>query len=665
MTSPIRLQRLSQFLLKENAPNLFSSSQLLLTFNSHCPSTLLRFYLFNPSAPSHSISSIPQNQDPKNAAVKWNLAIRHASATEPLRALSLFQEILKNTNESTPIYVDPFIYASLIKACNKANAFLVGKSVHGHVIRLGLDSNVNILNSLVCFYLGSVNFLSYAAVLFDSVVGKSVVTVNCMISGHFKRGNLDVGLSLFVKILRGCFGSDLKPNYVSFLILMAGCVEFGGQKIGTVLHCCCSKMGFDRNVEICNVLIDFYAKFGCIFDAATVFRDSSQKDLISWNTMIWGYANNDDYVGALTLFKEMRNTNIGVDRVSFSCLISSCAVKKDLNSGRMMHALAKAAGIECDISVGTALINMYAKCRKLACARKLFDDLPKKNIESWNAIMHAYVENGLAMEALKLFRQIKCRNLELDEVTVLGLIMACRDLGELNHGIYIHSFLQSKDLLRENTCVGNALIDMYAKCGSMIQARAVFDCMTKKDVISWTSLISGYAINGEGVKSLDTFKHMCAQKIAPNFVTFIGLLSACDHAGLVHDGRKLYGLMQDVYGIEPQVEHYGCVINMLARAGRIDEARKFIGEIALEPNSLVRRMLINACSVYGNIGLGLNLVSSITESNTSHDSGDCVISSNIFAVAGRWDDVISQRDLMVKQRSPKVAGKSSLSCLIE
>lgn len=591
--------------------------------------------------------------------------MRHASATNPLKALSLFQEILEYTIESTPIYIDPFIYASLIKACNKAQAFLEGKSVHGHVIRLGLHYNVNILNSLVCFYLGSVNFFSYAAVLFDSVAGKSVVTVNCMIAGHVKRGNLDVGLSLFVRILRGCLGSHVKPNYVSFLILIAGCVEFGGQKNGNALHCCCLKMGFGSNVEICNVLIDFYAKFGYIFDAASVFRGSPQKDLISWNTMIWGYANNGDSVGALTLFKELRGTNIGVDRVSFSCLISSCADQKDLNSGTMMHALAKAVGIECDISVGTALVNMYAKCRKLACAKKLFDDLPKQNIESWNTMMHAYVENGLAMEALKLFDQIKCRNLELDEVTALGLIMACRDLGELSHGIYIHSFLQSRDLLRENTCLGNALIDMYAKCGSMTQARAVFDCMTKKDVITWTSLISGYAINGEGVKSLDTFKRMCAPKIAPNFVTFIGVLSACDHTGLVRDGRKLYGIMQDVYGIEPQIEHYGCVINMLARAGRIDEAQKFIGEIALEPNALVWRMLINACSAYGNISLGLNLVSGITEPNTSHDSGDCVISSNIFAVAGRWDDVISQRNLMVKQRSPKVAGKSLLSCLTE
>ncbi|KZV34699.1 pentatricopeptide repeat-containing protein-like [Dorcoceras hygrometricum] len=438
MISPIRLQRFSQFLLKENIPNLFSSLRLLVNLHSHYPSTLIWFYPFKLSTPPYSTSRIPHNQNPENAAVEWNLTIKHASATNPVKALSLFQEMLGSTNESTTLSVDPFIYASLIKACNKTQA----------------------------------------------------------------------------------------------------CLE----------------------------------------------------------------------------------------------------AKKDLNSGRMMHALAKSFGIECDISVGTALINMYAKCSKLGCARKLFDDLPKQNIESWNAMMHAYVENGLAVEAIKLFDQIKCRNLEPDE---------------------------SKDLLRENTCLGNALIDMYAKCGSMKQAGEVFDCMGKKDVISWTSLISGYAINGEGVKSLDTFEHMCAQKIAPNFVTFIGVLSACDHGGLLHVGRKLYDIMQDAYGIEPQIQHYGSMISMLSRAGRIDEARKFIGEIVLEPNPLVWRMLINACCVHGNINLGLNLLGSLTKTNTSNDSGDRVISSNIFAAAGRWDDVISQRNLMVKQGSLKVAGKSSLSCLTE
>ncbi|KAK6128240.1 hypothetical protein DH2020_038013 [Rehmannia glutinosa] len=542
-----------------------------------------------------------------------------------------------------PFHNDPFIYASLIKACNKAQALLEGKSIHCRVIRLGLDYNVNVLNSLVSFYMGSLDLMRYAAVLFDGISEKSVVTVNCMISGNINRGNLDVALSLFVKMVSGCFGLHVKPNYVTFLILISGCVELGGFRTGNALHCCCCKMGFDCNLEICNVLIDLYAKLGCIFDAASVFRDMPRKDLISWNAMISGE----------------------FDKVSFSCLLSACAAGKDLCLGRMIHARVKANGLEFDVSVGTALINLYARCGKVEYARKLFDEMPKPNIEYWNTMIHAYIENGLAREALNLLDQIKFREIKPDEVTILGLIMACRDTGELNQGILVHSIVESSEFLKGSIILGNALIDMYAKCGSMTKARAVFDRMSQKDVISWTSMIVGHAINGGGVKSLATFKLMCAEKFVPNSVTFIGVLSACDHAGLVDEGRKLYDTMYNVYHIKPQIEHCGCMVDMLARAGKIEDAQIFIRQMPMEPNALIWRMLMNGCRVHGHVNLGLTLVTGVTELNASHESADFVISSNIYAEAGKWGDGVSHRNFMVVQKDRKAAGKSYVSYLTE
>lgn len=568
---------------------------------------------------------------------------------------------MESANGSNPFQSDPFIYASLIKACKKARAFLEGKSIHCHVIRLGLDSNVNVLNSLVSFYMGSVNLMSYAAVLFDTVSEKSVVSVNCMISGNVNRGNLDVGLSLFVRMLSGCFGTDVKPNYVTFVILISGCVEFGKYRAGNALHCCCYKIGLNCHIEICNALIDLYAKSGCIYDAASLFGVIPEKDLISWNAMMWGYANNGDYTQALSLFRQMRIEDIGLDRVSFSCLLSAC---KDLCLGRMLHAHVKVTGQEGDVSVGTALINMYAKCGTLESARKSFDELPKQSIEYWNAMIHAYIDNGLAKEALRLLYQFKSRRLEPDEVTILGLIMACRDTGELHRGILVHSMVENNELFKGSIVLGNALIDMYAKCGSTAKARVVFDGMPRKDVISWTSMIVGYAINGEGEKSVATFKQMC-EKFVPNSVTFIGVLSACDHAGLVEEGRKLYDMMYDVYDIKPQIEHCGCMVDMLARAGKVEDAQTFISKMPMEPNALIWRMLINSCRVYGHINLGLNLVTGIKELNTSHEADNFVISSNTYAEAGRWDDVISHRNFMVVQKAPKTAGRSSVSYLTE
>ncbi|PIN23920.1 hypothetical protein CDL12_03346 [Handroanthus impetiginosus] len=643
------LIRLSQFLLQGKPSNLLSPLRIFQVHFRHSPK------LFS------TTNICPQIQEPN----KWNLMIRHASATSPLRALSLFQEmraVAENDDRSNPFQNGPFIYASLIKACNKAQALREGKSIHCHVIRLGLDYNVNILNSFLSFYMGSVNLMKYAAVVFDRVSEKSVVSVNCMISGNVNRGNLDVGMSLFGKMLSGCFGSNVKPSYVTFVILISGCVEFGECRTGNALHCCCCKMGLDENTEICNALINLYAKYGCIWDATIVFGDMPEKDLISWNSMIWGYANSIDFEKALSLFRKMRFSDMGVDRVSFSSLLSAC---KDLFSGRMIHAHVKAIGLESDVSIGTALINMYAKCGKVKSARMLFDELPKQNIEYWNAMIHVYIQDGLAMEAMKLLNEIKCRELELDEVTVLGLIKACRDTGELRQGIRVHSIVESNDLFKGSILLGNALIDMYAKCGSMAEARTVFDRMPQKDVISWTSMIVGHAMNGEGDKSLATFKQMCAEKFVPNFVTFIGVLSACDHAGLVDEGRKLYDMMYEVYNIKPQIEHCGCMIDMLARAGKIEDAQKFIRNMPMEPNALIWRMLMNACRVHGHVNLGLNLVSGITELSTSNDPADFVISSNTFAEAGRWGDVISHRNFMVVQKAHKSAGKSSVSYLTE
>ncbi|KAL2515994.1 putative pentatricopeptide repeat-containing protein [Forsythia ovata] len=671
----MQIQRLAQF-LHQIPQNLLSSRQLLQLHSQlittglhhHRRSTLLsllHLYLSNLSTFPHATTLFHQIQEPKNCSLKWNLMIRHTSNTNPLKALSLFQEMLftraKNSNDKSHLqfHNDPFIYASLIKACNKAQAFIEGKSIHCYVVKLGMDCNVNILNSLVSFYMGSVNLMNYADVLFDRMSERSVVTVNGMISGYVKRRDLDVGLTLFIKMLRGSFGLNGVPNYVSYVILISGCVDFGDLSTGNALYCCCCKIGLDLNVEICNVLIDLYAKLGCIYDALRVFRDMPQKDLISWNTMISMYANNGDCMEALALLKEMRNKNMGADRVSFSSLISACASSRYLDLGRMIHGQVKAMGMECDVSVGTALINMYAKCREVESARKLFDELPKQNIAFWNSMIHSYVEAGLPFEALKLFHRIKSRNVEPDEVTFVGFIMACRDSGELDEGICIHSYLESNDCVKESVILGNALTDMYAKCGSMDRARDVFDRMPKRDIISWTSIIVGHAINGEGEKSLAAFQQMCAEKIVPNPVTFIGVLSACDHAGLIDDGKHLYDIMRKVYNIEPRIEHRGCVVDMLARAGRIEEARRFLGQTPVESNTPFWRMLMNGCRIHGNIGLGLNLVSGITE-NKSQGSEGHVIFSNTFAEAGKWDDVICRRSLMEVQKAPKVAGRSSV-----
>ncbi|XP_024170001.1 pentatricopeptide repeat-containing protein At2g22410, mitochondrial [Rosa chinensis] len=549
---------------------------------------------------------------------------------DPSRVVSVFKAMQRLKRNGHVL--DPYVYASLVKACNKLMATREGKA----------------------------SLIGYASRVFDIMPQSTVVTVNGMVSGFVKNDMLDEGVGLFKKILDCSFGLELKPNYVTLVVLVSGCVELDGFIVGKVLHSYCCKTGLDLVNEVSNAVIDLYSKFGHISEAARMFNEMPERDLVSWNSMIAGYAGVGDCRKALYLFREMRADNVGFDRVSLISLISAAANGRDLGMGKVVHGYMTATGAEITVAIGTALIDMYSKCGSTKCAKKVLDELQDENIVLWNSMIHGYVECGHNQEALELFNQIQSRKLRPDEITMVGLILACRNSGDLSHGIGIHSYIENDIHLQGSIVLQNALVDMYAKCGSMSLAKVVFDKMPSKDVVSWTSIIVGHAINGEGKEAILAFRKMCAEKVEPNSVTFIGVLSACDHAGLVEEGLNLYDDMCRVYHIKPQIEHCGCIIDMLARAGRLEEAHKFVKSMPIELNAVVWRMLVNACRVHGDFARGLCLVSGFTDLNTLHGAEDHVASSNILADAGRWDDVLNERSLMATRTNTKAAGKSSI-----
>ncbi|XP_015578450.1 pentatricopeptide repeat-containing protein At4g33990 [Ricinus communis] len=594
----------------------------------------------------------------------WSAILRQFDLQNyPFKVISLFKAMQRG-KPNDPVS-DPFVYASLIKACNKVLGANEGKSIHCHVMRLGLHCNVNILNSLIYFYMSSNRLMSYACQLFNKSPERTIVTVNCMVSGFLKNKKFDKGLCLFNEVLVGKFGLCLQPNFVTLMVLISGCVESGRFNIGTLLHSYCCKTGLDLITEVCNTLIDFYFEYGHADNAVKLFNAMAEKDLVSWNTMIAGYARSNNCRKALSSFREMRYRDIEYDTISFVNLILACAYGGDLDIGKAAHGYIITSGQETPVSLGTVLINMYSRCGLIEFARKVFDELPDMNIASWNSMIHGYVENGLHRDALWLFNKMKYRKVKPDEVTMLGLISACRNSGELSHGTDVHSYIESNHNLNGNHVLQNALIDMYAKCGNMARAKSVFDNMSRKDVISWTSIIVGHAINGEGEEALCAFRQMCEEKVEPNSVTFIGVLLACDHSGLVEVGQNLYDTMCKVYNIEPQIEHYGCMVDMFARAGMLEEANEFVRKMSLEPNAVLRRMMINACRVHGIVALGLSLVSSLGKAKKLDSTEDHVISSNIFAQAGRWDDVLYERSKILVLKASKSTGKSSVSDLTD
>ncbi|XP_021820655.1 pentatricopeptide repeat-containing protein At1g06140, mitochondrial-like [Prunus avium] len=673
MSTSFHLQRQRLVHLLRLNPCLFSPQNLLqiqakltttgLLFSEpSCLLSLLNLSLSSSATVHQATALFIHTQTPNVAA--WPIMVRRLNLdNEPFQVFSLFKA-MQRLKRNDPV-CDSFVFASLIKACNKLSALREGKSVHCHVVRLGLDYNVNLLNSVVSFYSCSKSLVGYACAVFDRIPHKTVVTVNCMLSGFVKNNLSDAGLGLFNEVLRCGFGLELKPNYVTLVILISGCVEFDEFSVGKALHSYCCRTGLDLVNEVCNALIDLYSKFGRMDEAASLFNEMPERDLISWNTMIAGYAGVSDCRRAFSLFRKMRERGVGFDRVSFICLILAACNSGDLEMGKVVHGYMTTWGTEITVDISTALTNLYCKCGQIACAKKVLDEVADDNIALWNSMIHGYVKCGHNQEALGLFNQIRSRKLRPDEVTMVGLILACRNSGDLSHGIDIHSYVESCNHLQGSIVLHNAIIDMYAKCGSMNRAKVLFDKIPKKDVVSWTSIIVGHAINGEGKESLLAFRKMCAEKVEPNSVTFIGVLSACDHAGLVDEGLNLYDAMCKFYHIKPTIEHCGCIIDMLARAGRLEEAHKFVRSMPIEPNAVVWRMLINACRVHGDFDRGLCLVSGFTDPKTLHGAEDHVTSSNILADAGRWDDVLHQRSLMAIRKAPKVSAKSSVSDFTE
>jgi len=366
------------------------------------------------------------------------------------------------------------------------------------------------------------------------------------------------------------------------------------------------KYGFESNTFMRNTLIYFHANRGDLSIARTLFDGSAKRDVVPWSALTAGYARRGELGLARQLFDEMPVK----DLVSWNVMITGYVKQGDMESGR-----------------------------------KLFDEVPQKDVVTWNAMIAGYVLCGSHEQALEMFEEMRSVGERPDEVTMLSLLSACTDLGDLDVGQKIHYKvldLCSGDL---SILLGNALIDMYAKCGSIETALDVFRGMRERDVSTWNSVIGGLAFHGHAEESINLFIKMRRLKVRPNEITFVGVLVACSHAGKVEEGRGYFNLMINEYKIEPNIRHCGCMVDLLGRAGRLNEAFEFIDLMEIEPNAIVWRTLLGACRIHGNVELGRRANEQLLEMRRDQ-SGDYVLLSNIYASRGEWDGVEKVRKLM-------------------
>ncbi|KAH7573880.1 hypothetical protein JRO89_XS03G0219900 [Xanthoceras sorbifolium] len=405
-----------------------------------------------------------------------------------------------------------------------------------------------------------------------------------------------------------------------------------------------------------NAVLDFFMRCGEMDFARRAFDEMDEKDVVSWNTMVSGYVNNDagDLVGARYVFEAMpiRGVETWNLMISGFCKAGEMEVAEEFFN-RMPDR---------NVVSWSTMIDGYLKSGNVDHARCLFDQMPKKNLVTWSIMIGGYAKNGQPRNALELYKWFKEQEIKPDETFILGIISACSQLGILDTAeSIIHDFVEPS--LFSNLQVVNSLIDMYAKCGSFERAKQVFDMAHQKDLLCYSTMIAAFANNGLVQDSISLFGEMRKANIRPDGVAFLGVLTACNHGGLVYEGKRFFKQMIDEYGIQPTEKHYACVVDLLGRAGCVDEAHRIIKNMPIAPHSAVWGALLAACRVHCNVQLA-EVASAELFKIEPYNSGNYVLLSNTYAAAGLWDDVARVRAMVRECRVRKNRGSSWIDVVV-
>ncbi|KAF3790006.1 Pentatricopeptide repeat-containing protein [Nymphaea thermarum] len=427
---------------------------------------------------------------------------------------------------------------------------------------------------------------------------------------------------------------------------------------------------------------------GSLEYALQVFDKIPRPDSFIWNTLIRGHLQSGLDDSCINLYSKMVTRSVTPNRYTFPPVVQACCSVHRLEEGKQVHAHVFKHGLASDLYAQNNLVHLYttcgeldgarrlfdkmderdvvswttmfsgyAKCGRVDEARLLFDEMPVRNSVSWNAMIAAYVQNGRFQEAFALFERMQAE-IGVDKYAAATMLSACTSLGALDQGKWIHACIE-KSGIELDMKLATSVIDMYCKCGCLEKAFEVFRGLPKKGISSWNCMISGLAVHGQGRDALDLFNEMEEEMVTPDYITFVAVLNACAHAGLVQEGRYYFDYMTRIYAMKPKMEHYGCMVDLLGRAGLQEEAKDFIDKMPMKPDAGVLGALFGACTIHGNVKLGEVIGKQVIELEP-HNSGRYILLANLYASVGRWDDVASVRKMMSDRGVSKPPGCSMI-----
>ncbi|XP_068641265.1 pentatricopeptide repeat-containing protein At3g16610-like [Aristolochia californica] len=535
-----------------------------------------------------------------------------------------------------------------LSACSELKDMQSGRAAHGYALRNGYDWNINLLNALLHFYSDSDRF-SYTLKLFNVMPLKNIVSWNILIAGAARSYDMTTAIAFLNEMQR----ENVKFDLVTAITILPNFCQSGDLILGMSIHGMMLKMGFGSDVSLVNALITMYCNCGNLEHAHLLFNGMPVKSIVTWNALVTGHRYCNLHTEVVNLFNQMKIEGQKPNDVTLLNILPSCQSEIQ---GQSIHAFAIRTGFILHPSLLTSLICMYDGFENLNSCLLLFTESEKRNVVVWNVIMNVLIRNKHARKTCSYFSEMLSLGVEPDSITMLSLISACMLLASLDLAKSIMGYILPKGLESE-IFVANALIDLYARCGDLLMAREIFDKMKVKDVVSWSVIINAYGIRGNGNEALNLFSIMEFCGYEPDDITFIGVLSACSHSGLVEEGQKLFKSMVEEYKILPRMEHYACMVDLLARAGYLDEAFEFVKRLPAKPSVSMLESLTGACRVHGNAALGEEIAGLVTELGPE-SSGSYVVFSNVYAAAGRWSDVFRLRSDMGGTGLTKVPGFS-------
>ncbi|PKA49339.1 Pentatricopeptide repeat-containing protein [Apostasia shenzhenica] len=614
-----------------------------LSFTSIC-NTLVHRY-----SDSGQISHARQVFDeiPQRNHVSWTSLISGNSRLGNSEdALETFLRMLDHG-----FHPNQFAFGSVLRSCSVSGYLEFGEQLHGLIMKMGFFCNVFVNSGLISTYSRNGRFDTALEIL--ERMEKDVFSWTVMIIGFSNGRKPFEAITTFARMLK----EGMMASEFALTSFFKACAYMEGLREGSQAHCYAIKTGLEDVMSVRASLIDFYVKSGDIHNARLIYDRSSPYDVVMCTAMIGAYAHNGNTKQAIEMLHEMiREFDISPNEFTFASLISSAAENGDVGLGTILHAFALKAGYSAITHVEGALIDMYAKGGNIEDAFTVFNNMETKDNVSCSSLLSGLSSNGYDQEALEFFSDLHNSSVKPDPFAVASAMTSCAKLSDQLVGKQIHSQI-IKSGLESDTCIASSMIDMYAKSGTIEDAQSVFENLSAKDRIAWTAIIDGYAQHGQGRKALELFGEMIEAGINPNEVTFVSVLNACSHSQLIEEGIWLFGLMKSEYRIEPLIEHYACVVDLLGRAGRLEEGLEFINAMPMQPTTLIWRLFLGACRNHNNLNLGIQASKFLLELDPEDDAA-YVLLANIYAFNDQWGNALETRNIMKLRNVRKVPGLS-------